>query len=228
MTLAEQHRLQQIALRAMMIREILRIWPMFDENNIAGSWPAVQEALTALIWLRHDQSAALAANYYRAARYTAGITGDAPIQLPEAPPLEQIDASLGFVGRFMPTKQAALGRKNIAGTALVAVTGSATRLALNGGRDTLTQTIQADSHGRGWRRVTSGKPCSFCSMLADRGGVYGAESADFAAHDHCSCSAAPIFGESRKVRDYTPSQRIISPEARQIRNERVRAFIENN
>jgi hypothetical protein len=232
MTLAEQHRLQQLALRAITIRQILRVWPMFDENDIAGSWPAVQEALTALIWLRHSQSAALAANYYRAARYNAGIVGDAPIQLAEAPPLEQIDTSLGFVGRFMPMKQAALGRQNVADVALVAVTGAATRLVLQGGRDTLTDTIQSDQHARGYERVTSGNSCEFCEVLAGRGAVYGEESADFAAHDHCSCSAEPVFesgerGEGRQARAYTPSARQISPEQRSIRNERLREFIAN-
>lgn len=226
MNLAEQHRLEQLALRAVTIRQILRIWPMFDENDIAGSWPAVQEALTALIWLRHDQSAALAARYYRTARFTAGITDDAPVRLADAPNLEQLDASLGFVGRFMPMKHAALGRRNIASTALVAVTGAATRLVLQGGRHTLIETIQADNRASGYARVTGGKPCAFCSMLAGRGAVYGKESADFAAHDHCSCGVAPVFDEApTPVRDYKPSARQLTDEQRRIRNERARDFI---
>jgi hypothetical protein len=41
--------------------------------------------------------------------------------------------------------------------------------------------------------VTSGNACDFCSMLADRGAVYGEASAEFEAHDHCSCSAQPVY-----------------------------------
>lgn len=192
-SLAEQHRLQQLALRALTVRQILRIWPMYDEENIAASWPAVQEALTALIWLRHGQSSALAARYYRAARFQSGLGGDAPIELASPPPLEQLNASLGYVGQFLPMKQAALGRRNVAQAALVMVTGATTRLVLNGGRETLTKTIGTDRRAKGYRRVTSGKPCDFCSMLAGRGAVYGEDTADFEAHDHCSCSAEVVF-----------------------------------
>jgi hypothetical protein len=41
--------------------------------------------------------------------------------------------------------------------------------------------------------VTSGSACEFCSMLARRGAVYGAESVSFHAHDACGCSAEPVF-----------------------------------
>jgi hypothetical protein len=48
-------------------------------------------------------------------------------------------------------------------------------------------------------------------MLADRGAVYSEATADFAAHDHCGCSAEPVYGDkSRTVRDYVPSSRSIS------------------
>jgi hypothetical protein len=195
-TLAEQHRLQQLALRAVTFEQLLRIWPAYNPDDIAGSWPAVQEALTALIWLRHSESSALAANFYRASRYGAGITGDAPIELAAPPPLEQLDASLGFVGRFMPSKQAALGRRNVGDVALVAVTGAVTRLVLQGGRRTLTGTIRADRNATGYRRITSGDACTFCQMLASRGAVYKRDTVDFDAHDHCGCSAMPVFTTS--------------------------------
>lgn len=226
-SLAEQHRQQQIALRAITLRELLRVWPAFDITDIDRTWPAVQQALTALIWLRHAQSSQLAAAYYQRARQAAGI-GTIEAVLAAAPPLEQIDVALTHVGPVGAKRLLALGRTDAADQTLVKVSGTVGRLVLNGGRNTLLETAKADPRRVGWRRITSGKPCEFCSMLAGRGAVYREETGDFAAHDHCSCSAAPVFGEARAVREFTPSQRQISSEGRRIRNERVRAFIEEN
>lgn len=54
----------------------------------------------------------------------------------------------------------------------------------------------------GWRRVTSDNPCDFCAMLAAQGAVYNAEeTADFEAHDNCSCTAEPVWGREREPRE---------------------------
>ena len=45
----------------------------------------------------------------------------------------------------------------------------------------------------GYRRVTSGNACAFCSMLASRGAVYSQRGASFEAHDGCSCSPEPVW-----------------------------------
>lgn len=77
--------------------------------------------------------------------------------------------------------------------------------------------------------MTSAKACNFCSALAGRGIVYSTESVDFKAHDACSCSAVSVYGDVKATRpEFTPSQRRISQEQRQIRNERMREFIANN
>lgn len=78
--------------------------------------------------------------------------------------------------------------------ALVTVSGSAARHVLNGGRDAIEELIKADPVVNRWIRVTDGDPCAFCAMLASRGPVYvSATSAGFSAHDHCACSAEPVF-----------------------------------
>jgi hypothetical protein len=76
---------------------------------------------------------------------------------------------------------------------------SGARLALKGGRQTMVQAVHSDPLAEGWERTISGTACSFCSMLASRGAVYKSEkSADFRAHDHCSCTALPVFqGQSQ-------------------------------
>ncbi|HEU5223443.1 MAG TPA: hypothetical protein VFU07_07155 [Candidatus Lumbricidophila sp.] len=82
-------------------------------------------------------------------------------------------------------------------------------------RDTITVNRQRDSEAIGWRRVSSGG-CAFCRMLADRDVVYGKNTARFAAHEHCNCSAAPVFrggvhGPEASVMQYVASQRRRSP-----------------
>jgi hypothetical protein len=143
------------------------------------------------------------------------------------PDPDQLAVSLNVVGLYGARSLLSQGRRDAAAQTLVKVSGAVGRHVLNAGRDTVLRSTRADPRARGWRRVTSGNPCPFCSMLAGRGAVYSKEGGDFGAHDHCSCSLAPSWdeGPTRQARDYLPSQRTITAEQRQIRNERVRAFI---
>lgn len=72
--------------------------------------------------------------------------------------------------------------------------GGLQRTIANQHRGTVTASSIADPKARGWRRVGSGVSCDFCQMLLGRGAVYIEETADFATHDHCNCSAEPDFG----------------------------------
>jgi hypothetical protein len=78
-------------------------------------------------------------------------------------------------------------------------------------RDTITANSERDPSSTGWRRVTSGTGCKLCRMLADRGAVYKASTARFAAHGSCHCSAAPVFdgqdGPEASVMQYVASQK---------------------
>jgi hypothetical protein len=72
--------------------------------------------------------------------------------------------------------------------------GVATRHVLTGGRKSLLTLLQRDDRAQRWIRVTDGDPCAFCAMLASRGPVYLSEdSAGFKAHDHCACTAEPVY-----------------------------------
>lgn len=78
-------------------------------------------------------------------------------------------------------------------------------------RDTITTNTKRDPSANGWRRVSSGSGCKFCRMLSDRGAVYRAETARFASHSNCHCSAAPVFdgeqGDEASPWQYVASQR---------------------
>lgn len=84
-------------------------------------------------------------------------------------------------------------------------------------RDTIITNRNQDPACIGWKRITRGsKSCSFCRMLADRGAVYRKETATFASHDDCMCTAAPVFkggdvGEEANAAQYMASKRRRSP-----------------
>jgi hypothetical protein len=71
------------------------------------------------------------------------------------------------------------------------------RHTLDGGRQTILQTLRTDADATGWQRVASGKACKFCNMLD--GKFHYADTADFPAHDGCSCSQEPVYDKKRRV-----------------------------
>ena len=78
--------------------------------------------------------------------------------------------------------------------ALVQASGAGMRHVIEGSRKTALTVIQRDQVALGWARVTDGNPCAFCAMLSSRGPVFGSkQAAAFEAHDHCACTAEPVF-----------------------------------
>lgn len=71
--LTERHRTAQLALRALALRQVLEVWPAFDVEDAARSWPPVESALLAVIGERHAVSASLAAGYFEAFRRAEGV-----------------------------------------------------------------------------------------------------------------------------------------------------------
>lgn len=194
MTLTETHRQAQIALRNAIVAQVVKLWPRFDVRNPA-TWPPLLAALIALVLRGNEVSASLAANYFTEFRAAEGVAGDAFPQIAETPPAQQIVTALSVTGLFTINRLLAadVDESVAADIALIRVTGSVGRLVLLGGRETLLRSVEADKRAKGYRRVTSGRPCEFCDMLAGRGAVYSAATVDFAAHDHCSCAAEPAY-----------------------------------
>lgn len=80
-------------------------------------------------------------------------------------------------------------------------------IVMGAGRRTVNGTARRN---RGyWRRVTDGKPCVFCAMLAARGPVYAEDTVDFETHDHCGCTSE-ISYETPEIwaRDYATDDEI--------------------
>jgi hypothetical protein len=97
---------------------------------------------------------------------------------------------LATIKRLTQTQTA----EQAARTALTRVVGVVGRQVLDGGRQTLLDTVQSDRTALGWARNASGSACAFCAMLASRGPVYRNETTGgFKSHDHCACTVEPVY-----------------------------------
>lgn len=190
----QAHRRAQLALRAATLRDLLRLWPMFDLNRIAATWPAFEDATALLIRERGRVSAGLSSAFFREARRAAGIAGDPPALRVESL-MEQILAGLRVMGPVNAGQQLALGRlvEDVRKTTLVNVSGVATKFVLDHGRAALLNAVKDDHRSRGWSRAAGATACQFCLMLAGRGTVYKADTASFPSHRHCVCTAVPAW-----------------------------------
>lgn len=189
--LTEAHRRSQLQLRASTIREFLLIWPAFSIDDIDSSWPAVEAALLGLIAARRRQSSEVAADYYRSFRQVEGIPGRATTVTPEPPNPILTVATLRLLGPIQAKKNIAARVANPAERTLTRLSGSISRQVLDGGRQTLAETVKADPAAKGYRRITGGRSCDFCAGIAAQG-VIGVN-VDFPAHDHCSCTQEPAY-----------------------------------
>lgn len=195
-TLTARHRQAQLTLSAQALRDFTRVWPLWrgDERSFRDL-VAVTLPLAAA---HHRTSSSLASAYYSAFRRIEGAGGSP--QPRAADPLDRasLTSSLYVTGSVMTRKSIAAGFSPQAArqNALVRVSGALTRHVLSGGRDAVLRSSAADREARGYQRVTGGSPCAFCAVLATRGAVYGESSADFQAHDHCSCSAEAVYDGS--------------------------------
>lgn len=205
--LTAQFRAGQMQLRARAIRDFLKLWPIWktDEPSTFGQ---LVTATLPLIHTYRDLSIRLAISYYEAFRAAEGITGPATPRIAAALADAQITASLYATGQVAERNAMNAGMTLDAArdSALTRMSGALTRYVLQGGRDTITASVQADKQALGWARVTDGNPCAFCAMLAGRGPVYKSDqTADFRAHDHCGCVAEPFYKGSRwpgRAREY--------------------------
>lgn len=194
------HRSAQLALRAVTLRQVLQVWPAFDPEHAARSWPPVENALLAIIGQRRADSASLAAGYFETFRAAERIGGTAkPVMRAfGAEATARARTSLQVTGYVTAERLTALKHAAPARTALVRVSGAVTRHVLDGGRETLLASVRADRRALGWARATSGDPCSFCAMLASRGPVYAERTGEFQAHDHCACALEPVYRASQE------------------------------
>lgn len=192
--LTEQHRQVQLAIRAQAIQDFGRLWPIWKGDE--QSFQTFVDAIVVLVRAYKPVSAAAAAAYFAAFRAAAAAEGDATAVLASAIDVARIEASLYITGRdgLRTALSAGKSAADAKATVFVRTSGTVSRHILDGGRQTLIDSVQNDKSALGWARITDGDPCYFCLTLASRGAVYKTEeTADFQAHDHCGCTVMPVY-----------------------------------
>lgn len=180
---------------------------------------ALLDLLPDLVETYSLAAGSLAADYYDDVRDSVGAKGRFTAIVPETP-----DPGTRELVRW------ALGAATDGETFKSLIEGGFQKRIANGARRVVTVSSSQDRAARGWMRIGAGE-CDFCSLLVSRGSVYSEETADFAAHDHCNCSAAPAFDSEqiRSVRsEFVPSARRRSQANSEADNARVREWIAQN
>lgn len=196
----EQHRLAQLEVEKRALADLRQIWPAFDIKNPESSWEPVKRSLMAVVEVRRQESARQAAFYYQNFRFNeTGELFDPVIATQTASDAEAAAVSLDVTGLFSARHLNAENASAPASITLVRLSGTVGRLVLNGGRQTIEENTRRDERSTGYARVTSGKACFFCAMLASRGPVYRSDTVRFRAHDHCRCTAEPRFHDLRSA-----------------------------
>jgi len=195
--LTEAHRLAQARIGARTVRQMLAAWSLLDPRDLDRTLARWLRVVLPLIGAQRLSSTQLAASYLVGFRAIEVGPGTFAPRLAGGANAKALITSLTVTGpvsvKMARARGETLERAFGLGQSMSARAGL--RFALDGGRETLLESVRADSRALGWARATSGNPCAFCAMLASRGGVYGSEdTAGFQSHDGCQCGAEPIYG----------------------------------
>lgn len=202
--LALEYRRRQALISARLIRQIVRTWrELVHPAQVDTAWPALRSLLAAEVRQARTESGTLAQDFYTQARQSAGVPGELFVPSQSEPLADdRLFRSLDVTGPVEFKRAIAAGKTpaQAVDAAAVRMAGSSQYLALEGGRQVMSESIRRDERATGWSRVTDGDPCAWCAMLASRGPVY--KSARTAGdpreggnsyHDSCACQAWPAF-----------------------------------
>lgn len=183
--LTQAHRLAQNRLGALTVAQMATAWRLIDPTNLdgtAGGWLSVSEGIIAG---QRAASSALAANYWRAFRLIELRSGKfSPVMANPADPTA-VRTSLLVTGPYRLKAAMAAGTPlaRAVDVAKASSAAAAMRHALNGGRDTLTASSQADPRSSHLERIISATACDFCAAADVEDGF----------HDGCGCTVEPVF-----------------------------------
>jgi hypothetical protein len=196
---ADELRHNLASLTSLATADLAQVWRQVKTADDAKA--ALNDVLPQLLVLYGSAAGAVAADWYDELRESEEIKGRFRAIVAELPAdMGAAELAAWGVGPLFSAEPDFTSAQTL-------VAGGAQRRILNVARATITGSSIADPQAGGWQRIGSGE-CAFCRMLIGRGAVYTEATADFASHDHCRCTAVPVFdGKPRPVKPYTPSLR---------------------
>lgn len=196
--LTEAHRVAQSRIGAALTVQLRQAWSLLDPFALDATSQAWSMVAQSLVYTANQQSAALAAEYLD---QFADAEGHEPPDI-ERVPLDPtaVASSLNLTGP-VKVKEAIRAGRTISDAMDLGDLGSSRsgkRHALSGGFDLITGAVDNNRSVKGYARVTSGKTCAFCAMLASRGPVYTSRDRALGRrrHDGCDCTVEPVYERS--------------------------------
>lgn len=206
-----------------MAAQVDAAFAVINVNDLANTLPRFKLAIAAIVRQFGQASASLAATFYRDERRLANKFGPFTMHIADPAGLREVDANMSWATRTLWSPDADVHLPQV----FTQVLGASEKLVLDTGRDTTAGTADRDPHARGWVRETKDHPCAFCALLATRGVIKGSTTyrsrqsagpnrssktgrefvgeGKFKVHDHCRCTAKPIFGPyeaSAQIREW--------------------------
>lgn len=187
------HKAAQTRIAVATVQSMRSTWGTLNPDRLDASFPDWLDRAVPVIEANRAKSTQLAAAYLTAFKRSG------PPVFELAAPLDSsaVATSLLVTGPVSVKRAMARGVPLVRAMSVAEASSAAaaSRFALEGGRDTIQRSLAADEDARGWQRVASGNSCRFCAVLD--GKFHWAETADFPAHDGCTCSQEPVYGERR-------------------------------
>ena len=190
-------------------RQVSQLVRGADPSDIDAWWDRSEPAFVRLVQRSFTVARTVTGRYLR---QHAAIEGYRVAPAVPGLPVEQVAAALRVTGPVAFKRHMRISDSETAAlrTMESTLTGSAERLALEGDRETFSETFQRSRVIVGYRRVARPGACSFCLALASRGAVYksertaqrvvgrsgrprGARDIGASYHDHCRCFASPLY-----------------------------------
>lgn len=162
---------------------------------------ALLDSIPGLIGYYADGSAALAADFYDESRALAGVKVPYTSEMVVADRVVKIRRAIAWSAEPLFT-----GDGDPAGRLAEVIQLETARPY----RDTIVGNRRKDPASVGWKRIANPGACRFCRFLAARGAIYKQDTATFASHPHCFCSAAPVFKGGETGPEATAEQYIAS------------------
>lgn len=177
------HRRELRVLTGLAERDLASLWTIAGDAELARD--ALTDILARLVAIYSAAAATLGADYYDDVRDAANVAGRF-IAIPSAPVADDAVEALARVA-VGPLFQAQPDPTS----ALTLARGGLQRHVANADRETVRLSAIEDPRARGWVRVGVGE-CDWCKQYID-GEVHHVAGYDFKAHDHCNCTAVPVF-----------------------------------
>lgn len=218
-----EFRAAQAAIGDLAVADVRDFWSMLNLERPESVRDALLELVPAVTTQWGESSALYAAEWYGDMRSTLNVPGSFRPVMGATAAVEWVQRQVRFGAQHLFT--------STPGQMLLFLEGPVIRYTLEGGRNTIIESVAADPQAVGWQRIARPDACKFCRFLMSNGAVYKtADTASFAAHQDCKCVAVQSWDADAPevpARVYEASKRTsgMSPQQREKHRANIRGYL---